>query len=122
MAGAAVVLGAAYSYLAAGTKPFTTGADVLTAVPFGVLAAVLVAGWRHRLSPALSSRARMWPWAAVLGVLAAWELCTYAAGLAFGRHAFPTMSSLYDGVAGVRVLKALCFAGWLALGRGLVST
>lgn len=115
----AVVAGAGYSYLAAGTTPFTTDADVVTAVPFAVVGAVLVVGLRRRQGAAPAA-ARLWPWVAALGAVAAWELVTYAAGFPFGRHAFPTLSSLYDQAVRVRATKALCFAAWLALGFGLV--
>jgi hypothetical protein len=114
------VAGAGYSYLAAGTTPFTAGADLVTAVPFAAVGAVLVAGLVRRRPSVAAARRRLWPWAAVLGALALWEVATYAAGVSLGRHAFPTLSSLYDEAVRVRSAKALCFAAWLALGFGLV--
>ncbi|HAM00831.1 MAG TPA: hypothetical protein DCQ30_01165 [Acidimicrobiaceae bacterium] len=120
VAAGAVIAGGGYCYLAAGTSPFTTEADVVTAVPMAAGGAALVAGLVRRGAAEPGARARLWPWVAALGALALWELATYAAGFPFGRHAFPTVSSLYDEAARLRGLKALCFALWLALGFGLV--
>lgn len=120
VAAGAVAAGVGYSYLAAGTTPFTTDADVVTGVPFAAVGAVLVAGLVRRRPSAPAVRKRLWPWMAALGALTLWELASYAAGFPFGRHAFPTLSSLYDSAVRVRGLKTLCFAGWLALGFGLV--
>jgi hypothetical protein len=113
---------AAYCYLAAGTRPFTTGADVATAVPYAVLAALLVRTLLRRptgRAVVAASWRQLRPWALALAVCGAWELVTYVAGLG-DRHGFPTVSSLLDRADGSRPAKAAVFAAWLGLGWGLV--
>lgn len=117
----------AYSYVAAGTRPFTGGADAVTAAPFAVVLAVMT--WsllRRRRRPRDPAPARaapggsVLPWVGVAGALVLWELVTYVAGFSAGRHAFPTISSLVDDAFRYRGAKTALFAAWLALGWGLV--
>ena len=128
-----------YSWMAAITRPFTVPADVVTALPvaagfaLGLRATVarrallarraLVADEASLDVPearaGAGARRSMWPWVAALSLLGAWELAVYVAGLGHGRHAFPTLSSLYDEVTRWRAVKAALFAAWLALGWGL---
>ncbi len=72
--------------------------------------------------PATATRGALWPWAALIVAVATLELVAYLLGLGSGdRYADPTISSLYDQVARVRVAKAFLFSCWLALGWVLVQ-
>lgn len=122
-----VVAVAAYSYVAAGTTPFTAGADAMTALSFAAVAVVMVSSLvrrrrqgQTRLSTDVAAGGSVVPWTVVLSVFVVWEVVTYAAGFAGGRHAFPTVSSLTDQAFRWRGAKAALFAAWLALGWGLV--
>jgi hypothetical protein len=126
---AALVAAAAYSWWAATTTPFSIGADVATAIPLGLLAAVAVAQWRAahggaalpsalgRLDPPAPTAGAAWPLLAALVVLVAWELFNF---LSAPRSAHPTLSSLYDTASRVHAVKAAFFLAWLALGRELL--
>lgn len=126
----AVVAGAVgvfYSYFAGGTKPFTDSADVMTAVPFAVMGAVMVSSLLRRrrrgitrLPKSVAPGGDVRMWVLTIGITAAWELATYFAGFSAGRHAFPTISSLADEAYRWRSVKAALFACWLGLGWGLV--
>lgn len=119
-----VVVGLGYAWVAAGTTPFTLAADVATAVPLAIamaIAIVVAVVVRRRRSPgeaesAPSGQGTLWPWWALMGVVAVVELVAYVAGLGTHRYAYPTISSLYDAASSVRAVKALLFFGWLALG------
>lgn len=127
----AVVAGAiaatfAYGWVASGTRPFTVGADSVTAMALGLgaVAATLtglgVFGSKTRTGgPPSEARPAVWPWLVSLGILVLWELAVYWAGVADSRHVFPTLSSLYDDAARWRGTKATFFALWLLLGFGL---
>lgn len=122
-----VAVAAAYAYVAAGTTPFTAGADALTAVAFVPLGGVMVVSLARRrrrglarLPAELAPGGAVVPWVGALAALVLWELATYAAGFAAGRHAFPTVSSLADQAFRWRGAKAALFALWLAMGWGLV--
>ncbi len=124
---AAVAAVATYAYVAAGTAPFTAGADALTAVAFLPLGGVMVVSLARRrrrglarLPAELAPGGAVVPWIGAVAALVVWELVTYAAGFAAGRHAFPTVSSLADQAFRWRGAKAALFALWLALGWGLV--
>jgi hypothetical protein len=121
-----VAVAIAYGWIAAGTRPFTVGADVLTAIPLSLAATWAVVG-RSGVSwappAAATTRAdavRLWPWIAAIGLTALVELVAYFAGLGPHRYAYPTVSSLYDDLARFRAVKASLFAGWLALGWVIV--
>lgn len=121
-----VAVGIAYAWIAAGTKPFTTGADIAAAVPLAVATAVAIGGGRWRAAtraPRADGRRNdgsFWPWVAVLGAIALLELVSYLVGLGRPRNGYPTLSSLYDQVSSVRGVKALFFLGWLSLGWVIV--
>jgi hypothetical protein len=116
-----IAAGAADAGWVATTTPFTTGADAAVAVGFALVA--LVAGStlrrRRRLERPAEPAGRLWPWMGVIGMLVVLELVAYVAGNDGHRHAWPTLSSLYDAAAADRWAKG-GFAGlWLALGWGL---
>jgi hypothetical protein len=127
---------AGYSYVAAGTTPFTMGADLVTAVPFAFAGALVARTLVRRRSalgtevrpggPAASSedpahgRRHLGAWVIAIGFFVALELASYFAGFGHSRHAFPTLSSLYDSAAQWRAAKAVLFFSWLALGWGLL--
>lgn len=58
-------------------------------------------------------------WLAVAALIVALELVTLFAGASGARHAFPTVSSLYDAAARARAAKALLAVVWLGLGWSL---
>lgn len=122
---AALVLVAGYSYVASGTKPFTSGADAVTAAPFAAAAAIGLRSFLRRRGSQNHAtgggrRGQLLPWVVSVGALLTWELVTYVAGFPAGRHAFPTISSLADEAFRSRGAKAAAFAGWLGLGWGVV--
>ncbi|GEM_PF-5046285 len=107
------------------TRPFTAGADLAVAVGFVPIAALVGAslGRRRHLKAAskrhdATEQRRLRPfiaWAIVVTCIVAFELAAYFAG--FGnRHAFPTLSSLYDEAASHIAAKAFLVFVWLALG------
>jgi hypothetical protein len=124
MAGVVIGGAALYSWFAAGTTPFTRGANEMTALPLAMalLAAVLLGhvlraqGTRERRA-ALPTGRRLWPWWAAIGLVGAWELFCY---VDLPRHEHPTFSSLYDSASRWQPLKAMLFFGWLAVGWAIV--
>lgn len=129
--GAALVIAALYCWGVATTKPFTTAADAIVALGYLVMGLVLVGCLRRRSKgarPAGVDRARLGgrrtgnlaPWVVAIVTLAIVELAAYFAGWGAGRHAFPTLSSLYDEASGSSVAaKAVLVFVWLAVGWGL---
>ena len=119
--GGAIALTAAYALVAASTTPFSTAADVVTALPILALAVAAVVFWPLHPAPALLApepSARFHhpyrAWVGLLVVVVAWEFYEY---LARGsRAAHPTLSSMTDALDRHYPLKALIFFGWLWLG------
>ncbi|HLJ09232.1 MAG TPA: hypothetical protein VKX24_11900 [Acidimicrobiia bacterium] len=116
---AATVAAAGLSAWAALTDPFTAGADTVTAIAIALGAAAAVAGWRTMTAPVLATEGRaLWPWAALIGLVVAWELVSFFLG---PRVDHPTISSLYDAAThGARAVKGLLFFAWMCLGSFLV--
>jgi hypothetical protein len=120
----AIGVAALYSWFAALSTPFTSRANVMTALPLivALLATVLFGhvlrprGTSERLASRPTGR-RLWPWWAGLGVVGAWELFCY---FELPRFEHPTFSSLYDSASRSQPLKAVLFFGWLALGWAIV--
>lgn len=127
--GAAVtVVAAAYGVVGSSYRPFTTGADLATAigfVPVAALSAVRAsrADPPARRGPRLDRHAirRLAPWLVVLAIVAAWELAMYAAGIGGHRGGFPTISSIYGRVA-ARPVRGLFLFAWQMLGWALVAS
>jgi hypothetical protein len=115
-----VLAAAAWSGVVSATTPFTTAADVVVALPIGLMALVVAVQLTRSRRPPSERRWRSgeWlPWLVALVVLAAWELCSYFLA---PRSAHPTLSSLYDTAARWQAAKAaVCFA-WLVVGWYLV--
>jgi len=128
--GAIAALGFVYAVLASFTRPFTGGADVVTAVPLVV--AVLVTArstWElrrsHEREPAVGEidaaprrKRRGIVWTAPILAGAGWELYCF---VNLPRAAHPTLSSLLDILDATRAGKAVAFASWLVLGWFLVT-
>lgn len=127
LAGAAV----AYAVLGSFTRPFTWGADVVTAVPLAV-AVVVTFGTSRRsrrirasgppsgeviVPPGGALRWGVWivPVAAITG----WELYCL---VNLPRAMHPTLSSLLDIVDASRLGKTVVFSLWLAFGWLVVTT
>lgn len=122
----ALVIGAFYSWAVATTKPFTTAADAVVALGFLLMGLVLVGclrRWGKGPRQARLDRRRtgnVTPWVVTIVILAIVELAAYFAGWGAGRHAFPTLSSLYDEASSSSVAaKAVLVFLWLAMGWGL---
>jgi hypothetical protein len=117
---AGLALGVADAGWVATTTPFTTGADTAVAAGFALIAVVAVGTLRRRHGGARppAPTGAWWPWAAVLGVLLGLELVAYLAG-GSDRHAWPTLSALYDGAATHEWAKGVFAVLWLAVGWGL---
>lgn len=121
----AVLVSVAYSWFAAGTKPFTLGANLASAIAFVPMAAAAFFSFRRmrqarRLGGEFRGRQEAYealePWLLVVGLLILWELVTYFAGFGGHREEFPTLSVLYNIAASLRPTKAVLFLLWLGLG------
>jgi hypothetical protein len=121
----AVVL-AGYALAAATTTAFTGAANLVTALPIVLLAALAIALWPLRprprprpLGPGLEDTRHPWrPWAVLFGAIVVWELAEYAARGSRADH--PTLSSMLDAVDRYYLLKAIVFFLWLSLGAAIV--
>jgi hypothetical protein len=122
-----VAVALVYSWILAGTTPFTSAANVLTALPIavGAVAAVVVVRRRSAGRTATIAADRRpgttrgwWVWLVLIGLIVAWELV-----MLFGmpRSSHPTLSSVLESIARWHSTKALLVAAWLALGAFLVT-
>ena len=120
-----VLASVVYSWIAAGTEPFTWGADLLCAIAFVPMAAAAFVSFRRmRHASRVGGEFRglqepyqaQEPWLLVVGLLILWELVTYFAGFGGHREEFPTLSVLYNSAAVLRPTKAILFLLWLGLG------
>jgi hypothetical protein len=122
------VAAVAYAVATSYTRPFTAGADTVTAIPMAVAAIAVAARLRTtRVSditpsdrdaepPTGSTRwSRLWAAAAVVAL--SWELYCYSST---PRSEHPTLSTLIDLLDSTRIGKITAFALWLALGWYLV--
>jgi hypothetical protein len=133
---ALVTIGILYAILASWTDPFTTGADVITALPLGVaLVAFVVRTTALRRAPVTSHLPRRtddppagtpvpfaWGvacWVVMAALVVGWELFNYANS---PRAAHPTVSSLLDAVDSSHVGKSITFFLWLLLGWYLIAS
>ena len=120
---AALGLAVAYSVTAAATTPFTWQADILTALPLGVLAAAVLVRSPLRScprprAPAEGVRHPFAPWAGLLAAVVTWELVQYLS--AGSRASHPTLSSMADAVDRYVALKACVFFLWLCVGAAII--
>jgi hypothetical protein len=127
--GVLVVVGLALAAAASFTRPFTGGADAVTAVPLAV-AAVAVATRRRSAgragpvgcaggpTPPMAPLSRWWlAWGIMAAAVAGWELACY---LSAPRRQHPTLSTLIDLLDSSHAGKVVAFALWLLLGCCLV--
>jgi hypothetical protein len=127
--GALFAAGLVYAAIASLTRPFTPGADVVTALPLAAAVSVLVVRTRsHRRAAAVSRahhqtgdvpRLNRWAlvWMALTAAVVSWELYCYTSA---PRAAHPTLSSLIDMLDASRTGKTAAFAIWLLVGCYLV--
>lgn len=109
---------AAYSWIAAGLRPFTLGEEVLVAVPGLVcLAAAIWTGTTHTDAGDATRRGSAAIWLLLVVAAVGWELTAYFSS---PRSAHPTLSVIADNIMSVQPGRALVFALWLALGWVLV--
>jgi hypothetical protein len=112
-----VVVLAAYSWFASGLRAFTLPVDLAVGVPVVLL---LGLSWRRsglgRPPVGLQTRPNARGtavWAALIGVLAAWELVAYVSS---SRHAHPTLSSISDSITSGHAARAVVFGLWIIVG------
>jgi hypothetical protein len=125
----ALVVTAAYAVLAAGTTPFSWGADVVTALPIVVVGVAAVVRWPvhpvragELVSDGGGAGASRHPfrwWVVLVGAVVAWELVEYLARGSRGAH--PTLSSMADAFDRHEAAKAVAFFAWLWLGAAIVQ-
>jgi hypothetical protein len=125
---AAIVGGCGLAVAVSFTKPFTFGADLLTAVTLvAMLVAQVVVEIRHRRAPATSDTGsggtpcgfrRYIPWVAFCVAFAGIEIFTYTG---HPRGEYPTFSSLSDDVSSSHAGRAVLFVAWLGLGLLFLS-
>ena len=110
---------AAYSWVAAGARPFTLPEDVLVAIPALIVLALAIRSSGNTRTDATDSPSRgsVAVWVGLVVVATGWEL---AAVFSSPRSAHPTLSVIADDVMSVRPGRALVFVLWLALGWVLV--
>ena len=118
-----MLVGAGYALAAATTSPFSWQADLLTAIPIGVLAVAAVMRWPARprvrvAEPAAHATHPYRAWVVLLAVVAAWEIVQYAAPGSRALH--PTLSSMADAVDRSELRKAAVFFVWMWLGVAIV--
>ncbi len=122
--------GLAYAALVSFTHPFTWAAEVVTAVPLVVVAAVTLrtrppTGRRRGDAPTDAGAhrgrgpsRRVLVWMAPLLAITGWELYCF---VSLPRVEHPTLSSLIDLLDATRPGKFVAAVAWLALGWFLVS-
>lgn len=106
---------------AAVLRPFTVPVEVAVAVAIAGTAGLAAAGRPGPRPPAMEEAAparpptwaNAWPWLALFGALAGWEL---AAFFSSPRHDHPTISSMLAEVINSYPGRAALIAAWLSLG------
>ncbi len=122
------IVGLGYATVASFTRPFTVGADVVTAIPLAVAVVVAVVRERTVGRPALASDPGSEPvpvpltrwslvWFAVAAAIVSWELVAFTSA---PRRAHPTLSTLIDMLDSTHAGKTVAIALWLLLGCYLV--
>lgn len=130
----AAVVAAGLGTAAARTTPFTPGAEATVVAGFLVVLAVLPLRWvagGHVVAPRGppepdgavpgAGPPRGWRWVVVVApllVALAWELVCFVHG---DRSAWPTLSSLLDGIDAAPIGRAVAGVTWLGLGWALVT-
>jgi hypothetical protein len=125
---AVVAAAVAYAVAASYTRPFTAGADTVTAIPSAVAAIAVAARMRtaqvsdstpSERDPEPPTGSTRWSrlWAAAVVVTLSWELYCYSST---PRSEHPTLSTLIDLLDSTRIGKITAFTLWLALGWYLV--
>jgi hypothetical protein len=107
------VTGAGLALAASLTRPFTVGADVVTAVPLTIVFVVTLITVVPRRKGDGGADPAPAPAFAVTG----WELYCY---VSLPRVDHPTLSALIDMLDGTHLGKFMAFVLWLALGWFLV--
>lgn len=118
---AVALVGAGYALAAAATTPFSSAANIVTAVPIVALAVLVVVRWPARprpVRPASGGRRPFLAWSALFAAVVGFELVEYL--VPGSRSAHPTLSSMVDAVDRYWLLKALVFFAWLCLGASIV--
>ena len=117
-----VILG--YALWLAATTPFSSPANILTAIAIVVVVVLAIIRWPARPTRALIAgderpRHPYLGWVALFVVIVAWQLVMYL--VRGSRSAHPTLSSMADAFDRYNyVLKALACFAWLWLGSAIV--
>ena len=120
-----IAVAIAYAALLASTTPFTTEADVVTAVALVAGTVVVALGLaRSRSVPVAPAvvgdsveHGSALAWLVLLAVVTGWELYSFFGG---PRPLHPTLSTLYDLASRWPVAKAAIVLVWLGLGWELL--
>lgn len=138
-----LVLG--YVWIAASSTPFTLEADIVIAIPLLIALTVFIRSvytsrsishgqMAHQScddklsdpattdveSPVANtaSISSVLPWVLVISIAISWELFCY---FNLPRSSHPTVSSMYDALARIRVAKAVVVIAWLVLGAWILG-
>lgn len=103
------------------TRPFTTPADLFTALGLAYLAIGAGRSLTNPVAPiggpvATGAATRWWPWLALAAVVIAFEVVSFVLS---PRVDHPTLSSLYDSAITWHALKGIAFFGWMMGGLAL---
>jgi hypothetical protein len=108
----------AFALLVANTRPFTSGADAVTAIALAAMAIGIGFRWPLHttdLRPLRPARGHpLLPWLLLFAAAAVWEAYEYVAPGARSIH--PTFSSIETAADRYYSLKVLVVLGWVALG------
>jgi cytochrome bd-type quinol oxidase subunit 2 len=113
-----------YALWLAATTPFSSPANILTAIAIVVVVALVIARWPVRptrvVIPAQERPAHPYlGWVVLFGVIVAWELVMYLVRGSRSEH--PTLSSMADAFDRYNYgLKAVASFAWLWLGTAIV--
>lgn len=125
---AVIIASAAFSWIAAGTKPFTFGSDLVCTIAFAPMAGLALSKFKSMRRSGEQGKESLEkarpkevlePWILAVGLVIFWELVTYFAGFGGLRHEFPTLSVIDNYVSSFKASKAAIFFLWLALGWSL---
>ncbi|HWF16819.1 MAG TPA: hypothetical protein VG244_11605 [Acidimicrobiales bacterium] len=114
----------AYALWLAATVPFSSPANILTALAIAVVVVLVIVRWPARPTRALIAEEERPPhpylgWVVLVVLIVAWELVMYL--VRGSRSAHPTLSSMADAFDRYNYgLKALACIAWLWLGTAIV--
>ena len=120
---ASIVVLAGYALWLAATTPFSSPANILTAIAIVAVVVMAIIRWPARptrvMIPEERPRHPYLGWVALVGLIVAWELVMYL--VRGNRSSHPTLSSMADAFDRYNYgLKAVACFAWLWLGTAIV--